>query len=171
MCIWQKQGRSKTQRFSRFQERDYMDPKQGLCLGALFDIAATNVRNPFFWYSCLLFSTNINCSNMPNTGTWFGKKTLHLWILPVCRDAQWCCRRHRLGTRWRGTFTFSLQLLVSQADGKRDRYSTSIIHWQWYRKTQDNTIFRKTCSLPKGNAPILTPILRNIITSLLLTLQ
>ncbi|KAE8099662.1 hypothetical protein FH972_017623 [Carpinus fangiana] len=38
-----KQGRSKAaQRFQRFQERDYMDPKQGLCLGALFDIAATN---------------------------------------------------------------------------------------------------------------------------------
>uniref|UniRef100_A0A2P2PTG8 Uncharacterized protein MANES_08G011200 n=1 Tax=Rhizophora mucronata TaxID=61149 RepID=A0A2P2PTG8_RHIMU len=38
-----KQGRSKsTQRSQRFQESDYMDPKQGLCLGSLFDIAATN---------------------------------------------------------------------------------------------------------------------------------
>ncbi|KAK0583799.1 hypothetical protein LWI29_003272 [Acer saccharum] len=38
-----KQGKSKTaQRFTRFQESDYMDPNQGLCLGALFDIAATN---------------------------------------------------------------------------------------------------------------------------------
>ncbi|KAF2289880.1 hypothetical protein GH714_038999 [Hevea brasiliensis] len=38
-----KQGRSKTsKRFQRFQESDYMDPNQGLCLGALFDIAATN---------------------------------------------------------------------------------------------------------------------------------
>ncbi|XP_058083938.1 uncharacterized protein LOC131231671 isoform X2 [Magnolia sinica] len=38
-----KQGRGKTfQRFQRFQEQDYMDPNQGLCLGALFDIAATN---------------------------------------------------------------------------------------------------------------------------------
>ncbi|XP_015898428.3 uncharacterized protein LOC107431912 [Ziziphus jujuba] len=38
-----KQVRSKTaQRFQRFQESDYMDPKQELCLGALFDIAATN---------------------------------------------------------------------------------------------------------------------------------
>ncbi|KAM1333466.1 hypothetical protein PS2_009382 [Malus domestica] len=38
-----KQGRSKTtQRFQRFQESDYMDTEQGLCLGALFDIAATN---------------------------------------------------------------------------------------------------------------------------------
>ncbi|KAF9596392.1 hypothetical protein IFM89_010656 [Coptis chinensis] len=37
-----KQGKSKaSQRFQR-QESDYMDPKQGLCLGALFDIAATN---------------------------------------------------------------------------------------------------------------------------------
>jgi hypothetical protein len=44
-----KQGGSKAaQRFQRFQESDYMDPKQGLCLGALFDIAATNVsRVPF----------------------------------------------------------------------------------------------------------------------------
>ncbi|KAJ4704963.1 D-tagatose-1,6-bisphosphate aldolase subunit [Melia azedarach] len=38
-----KQGRSKTsQRFQRFQESNYMDPNQSLCLGALFDIAATN---------------------------------------------------------------------------------------------------------------------------------
>ncbi|XP_057534477.1 uncharacterized protein LOC130812867 isoform X2 [Amaranthus tricolor] len=29
-------------RYQRFQESDYMDPKQSLCLGALFDIAATN---------------------------------------------------------------------------------------------------------------------------------
>ncbi|KAK4750071.1 hypothetical protein SAY87_027520 [Trapa incisa] len=38
-----KQGKARTsQRFQRFQESDYMDPVQGLCLGALFDIAATN---------------------------------------------------------------------------------------------------------------------------------
>ncbi|XP_043699822.1 uncharacterized protein LOC122650474 [Telopea speciosissima] len=38
-----KQGRLKTsQRLQQFQESDYMDPNQGLCLGALFDIAATN---------------------------------------------------------------------------------------------------------------------------------
>ncbi|KAJ6840814.1 uncharacterized protein M6B38_118795 [Iris pallida] len=38
-----RQGTSKaSQRFNRFQESDYMDPNQGLCLGALFDIAATN---------------------------------------------------------------------------------------------------------------------------------
>ncbi|CAA6675601.1 unnamed protein product [Spirodela intermedia] len=38
-----KQGKSKAlQRLQRFQESDYMDPNQGLCLGALFDIAATN---------------------------------------------------------------------------------------------------------------------------------
>ncbi|WCJ34507.1 hypothetical protein M5689_015815 [Euphorbia peplus] len=37
------QGKSKaSQRLQRFQESNYMDPKQGLCLGALFDIAATN---------------------------------------------------------------------------------------------------------------------------------
>ncbi|XP_074268836.1 uncharacterized protein LOC141592153 [Silene latifolia] len=30
------------QKHQRFQESDYMDPKQSLCLGALFDIAATN---------------------------------------------------------------------------------------------------------------------------------
>lgn len=46
ILIWQKsQGRSNTsQKFQRFQESDYMNPEQGLCLGALFDIAATNVR-------------------------------------------------------------------------------------------------------------------------------
>ncbi|KAJ1392228.1 hypothetical protein SESBI_35970 [Sesbania bispinosa] len=38
-----KQGKLKNaQKFQRFQESDYMDPNQGLCLGALFDIAATN---------------------------------------------------------------------------------------------------------------------------------
>ncbi|GAB2300623.1 hypothetical protein Dimus_034657 [Dionaea muscipula] len=38
-----KQARSKaSQRYQRFQEKDYMDPSQSLCLGALFDIAATN---------------------------------------------------------------------------------------------------------------------------------
>ncbi|XP_057984046.1 uncharacterized protein LOC131168552 isoform X2 [Malania oleifera] len=36
-------GKLKTsQKLQRFQESNYMDPKQGLCLGALFDIAATN---------------------------------------------------------------------------------------------------------------------------------
>ncbi|KAM7526159.1 hypothetical protein LguiA_016061 [Lonicera macranthoides] len=40
---YKKHGKVKTsQRFQRFQEHDYMDPNQGLCLGALFDIAATN---------------------------------------------------------------------------------------------------------------------------------
>ncbi|XP_059646832.1 uncharacterized protein LOC132293387 isoform X3 [Cornus florida] len=37
-----KQGKSKTSQRHRFQESDYMDPNQRLCLGALFDIAATN---------------------------------------------------------------------------------------------------------------------------------
>lgn len=39
-----RQSKGKTsQRYQRFQESDYMDPNQRLCLGALFDIAATNV--------------------------------------------------------------------------------------------------------------------------------
>nr|XP_004513735.3 uncharacterized protein LOC101499657 [Cicer arietinum] len=39
-----KQGKSKTaKRFRRYRESNYMDPNQGLCLGALFVIAATNV--------------------------------------------------------------------------------------------------------------------------------
>ncbi|URD78985.1 hypothetical protein MUK42_18814 [Musa troglodytarum] len=38
-----RQGKSQvTKSVQRFQESDYMDPNQGLCLGALFDIAATN---------------------------------------------------------------------------------------------------------------------------------
>ncbi|XP_028796958.1 uncharacterized protein LOC114752375 [Neltuma alba] len=37
-----KKQRKTAQRFQRFQESDYMDPNQSLCLGALFDIAATN---------------------------------------------------------------------------------------------------------------------------------
>ncbi|CAK9160785.1 unnamed protein product [Ilex paraguariensis] len=41
--LHKKQGKGKTsQRLQRFQESNYMDPNQGLCLGALFDIAATN---------------------------------------------------------------------------------------------------------------------------------
>lgn len=39
-CEQKKHGRTKPQ---KFQESAYMDPAQGLCLGALFDIAATNV--------------------------------------------------------------------------------------------------------------------------------
>ncbi|KAI3974783.1 hypothetical protein MKX01_028043 [Papaver californicum] len=40
---YKKQGRSKAFcKIEHFQESDYMDPNQGLCLGALFDIAATN---------------------------------------------------------------------------------------------------------------------------------
>lgn len=46
----QKKSGKTSQRFQRFQERDYMDPNQGLCLGALFDIAATNVGNLFIIY-------------------------------------------------------------------------------------------------------------------------
>ncbi|KAL8040388.1 hypothetical protein ABFS82_10G091600 [Erythranthe guttata] len=38
-----KQGKAKiSQRSKRFQESNYMDSNQSLCLGALFDIAATN---------------------------------------------------------------------------------------------------------------------------------
>lgn len=45
ICVQKKQGKVKmSQRLQRFQESDYMDPDQGLCLGALFDIAATNVN-------------------------------------------------------------------------------------------------------------------------------
>ncbi|KAL9239331.1 hypothetical protein vseg_013666 [Gypsophila vaccaria] len=36
------QGKVAFQKSQRFQESNYMDPKQSLCLGALFDIAATN---------------------------------------------------------------------------------------------------------------------------------
>ncbi|XVE61665.1 hypothetical protein DITRI_Ditri06bG0058200 [Diplodiscus trichospermus] len=36
------ENKKTSQRFQRFQESNYMDPNQGLCLGAIFDIAATN---------------------------------------------------------------------------------------------------------------------------------
>uniref|UniRef100_A0A7I4DYJ6 DUF7811 domain-containing protein n=1 Tax=Physcomitrium patens TaxID=3218 RepID=A0A7I4DYJ6_PHYPA len=36
-------GKKHRLRRRRYKEEDYMDPKQGLCLGAIFDIAATNV--------------------------------------------------------------------------------------------------------------------------------
>lgn len=46
LTIQKTQGKVKfPPRYQRFQESDYMDPNQSLCLGALFDIAATNVRN------------------------------------------------------------------------------------------------------------------------------
>ncbi|WOL10699.1 hypothetical protein Cni_G19458 [Canna indica] len=41
--IKKRQGKPLVSRRQRFQESDYMNPEQGLCLGALFDIAATNV--------------------------------------------------------------------------------------------------------------------------------
>ncbi|XP_042431005.1 uncharacterized protein LOC122017449 [Zingiber officinale] len=41
--IKKREGKSQlSQKVQRFQESDYMDPDQGLCLGALFNIAATN---------------------------------------------------------------------------------------------------------------------------------
>ena len=51
ICLFQrKQSRGRTPfRSRRVKEEDYMDPKQGLCLGAIFDIVATNVR----WYLVL----------------------------------------------------------------------------------------------------------------------
>jgi len=39
--IRQSQSRASIRK-RRYREEDYMDPKQGLCLGAIFDIAATN---------------------------------------------------------------------------------------------------------------------------------
>jgi hypothetical protein len=36
------------QKLRRFQESSYMDPNQSLCLGALFNIAATNVNICYF---------------------------------------------------------------------------------------------------------------------------
>ncbi|XP_062216770.1 uncharacterized protein LOC133916900 isoform X2 [Phragmites australis] len=43
-----------TQMLRRFQESSYMDPNQSLCLGALFNIAATNVN-----IYCCLFSYHV----------------------------------------------------------------------------------------------------------------
>ncbi|MCO5611978.1 hypothetical protein L7F22_066238 [Adiantum nelumboides] len=37
-----KQARRTPTKYKRFREEDYMDPRQGLCLGAIFDIVATN---------------------------------------------------------------------------------------------------------------------------------
>jgi len=45
-----KHGRSRSlEKHQKFHESAYMDPAQGLCLGALFDIAATNVCNAYFF--------------------------------------------------------------------------------------------------------------------------
>lgn len=49
-----------SQRFQRFQESNYMDPRQGLCLGALFDIAATNVKKKkSYTFLRLIFGVSI----------------------------------------------------------------------------------------------------------------
>ncbi|CAM8951641.1 unnamed protein product [Rhodiola kirilowii] len=46
-----KHGKSKgIKRLPRFKESDYMDPQQCLCLGALFDIASTNVGGSVFGF-------------------------------------------------------------------------------------------------------------------------
>lgn len=44
IVVQKRQGKSKVlQRGQCIQESEYMDPSRGLCLGALVDIAATNV--------------------------------------------------------------------------------------------------------------------------------
>ena len=46
-----------THKFRRFQESSYMDPNQSLCLGALFNIAATNVNISYrYVHMIILFS-------------------------------------------------------------------------------------------------------------------
>lgn len=100
-------GKSKTsQRFSRFQESDYMDPKQGLCLGALFDIAATNVTK---WYNFFTGIPELKLylmhAGIHNIGAWYGQKALHHRVLPFHRNAKWCCGRHCFGAWWGGIYT------------------------------------------------------------------
>lgn len=110
-----KQGKLKVSpRFKRFCESNYMNPNQGLCLGALFDIAATNVKlvllNSFFLLK-ISFSHNGNLlMNFP--GAWRGQETLHTWFLPFCRDVEWCRGRHCSGAWWGGKSTYVPSLFL-----------------------------------------------------------
>lgn len=87
-ALQKKQGRSRTaQRFQRFQESDYMDPEQGLCLGALFDIAATNVSKPFccYWTCPFLTTWFDECGNFLFQGLDMGRR---LCIIGFCRSIE-----------------------------------------------------------------------------------
>jgi len=45
------------QKLRRFQESSYMDPNQSLCLGALFNIAATNVDICYYLFAYHIYTS------------------------------------------------------------------------------------------------------------------
>lgn len=54
--VQKKQAKVKTSaKLQQYKESNYMDPAQGLCLGALFDIAATNVNLHILHFNFLNF--------------------------------------------------------------------------------------------------------------------
>jgi hypothetical protein len=70
----------------RCQESSYMDPNQSLCLGALFNIAATNVNT----YCCLSYHVFISFSNsvvyhLKSQGLDMGRR---LCIFGFCRSVE-----------------------------------------------------------------------------------
>lgn len=94
------------QKLRRFQESSYMDPNQSLCLGALFNIAATNVKyllllTTFLPYLDFIFVTPFDIS-----GPRHGQKIMHLWLLPFYWNVKRCSGRYGIGAwRW-GMFRY-----------------------------------------------------------------
>lgn len=79
-------------RLQRYQESDYMDPDQVLCLGALFDIAATNVNIIYLIYLkhwsliiCVFLSLIYWNDKCQYQGLDMGRK---LCILGFCRSVE-----------------------------------------------------------------------------------
>jgi hypothetical protein len=60
------------QKLRRFKESSYMDPNQSLCLGALFNIAATNVNTYCCLSSCHVFISFSNVIPFEISGTRHG---------------------------------------------------------------------------------------------------
>lgn len=58
-----------------------MDPNQSLCLGALFNIAATNVKY-LLLLTCLPYLHFLLVIPFYISGPRHGQKIMHLWLLP-----------------------------------------------------------------------------------------
>ncbi|CAN0881154.1 hypothetical protein LINGRAHAP2_LOCUS14068 [Linum grandiflorum] len=71
-----------SRRLQRFRESDYMDPDQSLCLGALFDIAATNGLDMGRRLCILGFCRSIEMLSdvVEDTVLEHGGEIIHYWI-------------------------------------------------------------------------------------------
>lgn len=73
------------QKLRRFQESSYMDPNQSLCLGALFNIAATNVSTCCFFFLIMLSFILVMLYHLESQGLDMGRR---LCIFGFCRSVE-----------------------------------------------------------------------------------